>query len=126
MSMMDTGVSQGGPALWRAAADEQPIFFDPAGRRGRVISALGALAAAAVAAALLLIVTGAIGFATVPSATPLSLTAGARPAEPAAVSAALVASVRHAPPAHAVSRGALRGRSARTRQTSTDRDARRV
>ena len=52
---------------WRATEHERPVFYDAAGHRARVVRAIGGVTGAASAAALTLIVTGVLGFATVPT-----------------------------------------------------------
>jgi hypothetical protein len=56
---------------WRFTGLETPIFADPSGHRAQLMSVMGVGVVLATVAALLIVVTGAIGFANVPPALPL-------------------------------------------------------
>jgi hypothetical protein len=53
--------------LWRATGLEAPVFEDLSGRRALTMSGIGLVMAAATLAALVIVVTAAIGFTSVPS-----------------------------------------------------------
>jgi hypothetical protein len=48
--------------VWRVAELERPIFADPSGRRARLMSAVGLSMMMTTVAAIVIVVTGAIGF----------------------------------------------------------------
>jgi hypothetical protein len=73
--------------VWWATGNEEPVFLDDAGRRRPLVLVAGAIAAAASAVWLAALVTGAIGFSSLPgspAALPLSASSGSSPAPPAA------------------------------------------
>ena len=56
---------------WRATGLETPVFADPSGRRAVTMSGVGLAMAGATLAALVIVVTAAIGFTSVPRLLPL-------------------------------------------------------
>ena len=57
---------------WRATGLETPVFADPTGRRALAIGGIGAAVVAVTLAALVIVVTAAIGFSGFPApAAPL-------------------------------------------------------
>ena len=69
---------------WTATGLETPVFDDPTGRRARAVGGLGAAAVAVTLAALVIVVTAAIGFSSLPAAFPPLHGLVARTAAPAA------------------------------------------
>lgn len=55
--------------VWRATGNEEPVFLDRTGRRQPLLRAAGAAAGLAAAGWLAALVTGAIGFSTLPGVT---------------------------------------------------------
>lgn len=56
---------------WRATGLEPPVFADPSGRRALTMSGIGLAMAAATLAALVIVVTAAVGFTSIPRLLPL-------------------------------------------------------
>lgn len=58
--------------VWRATGREEPVFLDHSGRRLRLMRVAGAGFACAAAAWLAALVSGALGFASLPGPAPLT------------------------------------------------------
>jgi hypothetical protein len=56
---------------WRATGLEAPVFADPSGHRALTVGGIGVALAAATLAAVVIVVTAAIGFTSVPRSLPI-------------------------------------------------------
>jgi hypothetical protein len=78
------GAVEASAVVWTATGLERQVFLDHTGRRGRRVRLAGAGMALASAGWLAALVTGSLGFSTLPSLPPAIGTLAARPV-PAAV-----------------------------------------